>query len=428
MVAAGVEDGKSQPERPEPPAGGNEKNKKSPLWLLLKLTITLGGLFLIYRTVLDRDGIDEFKHALSTLRWQWVAAGIGMQLIAVFFATLRWRELLRGQNISGSFRFLFGSVLIARFWGAFTPGGFTGFGGWRIYDIAMRTEKPVRAATTIAIEVLLGQLAFGVVAIIASVWGFRFVGTEGVLLVNAFFLPLIVVVLTFLTSQKYVRIIASLLPNIIRSKVERLVDAASAYDGKWGLLSRAFLYGVGVHTFNNFIYVCAAQAINVELGVGEIFFASTLQIFATLLPAFINGMGIREATAVALYTSPAIGLSKTKAILIANVGFVLCEMAVSACGGLIFLWRRGRGGHVVTAGPIHTKNVDEDINALLTRPLVSRKAFTLVRTWCGHGCIGRQYFRTDRNHTHSNRRCGFCASLQCRVRNRTLRANRSVDR
>ena len=59
-----------------------------------------------------------------------------------------------------------------------------------------------------------------------------------------------------------------------------------------------------------------------------------------MLPISINGLGLRESAAVALYTSPAIGLPLAVAVLIPTVGFA-CEMFVSAWGGLFFLARKG---------------------------------------------------------------------------------------
>ena len=233
--------------------------------------------------------------------------------------------------------------MIARFFGAFTPGGFTGFGGWRIYDVGKHTGKVARATATIGVETLLGQVAFGLVVMGASLYGVRFIGTDGVLLVNLFFLGIVAVALVLLAKPALFRLIARFLPGAVQSRVQTLVEAVCAYQGKGKLLAIAVLCGVGVHAFNNLIYVCAARALGVELGVGEVFFASSLQIFATLIPASINGMGLRETAAVALYTSPAIGLPLAVAVLIPIVGFT-CEMLVSSVGGFIFLARR-RGYH-----------------------------------------------------------------------------------
>ena len=308
-------------------------------FFVLKLVFSFGMLALIFRKVLHHDGAEDLVGRLSELQWSWVAAAVLMQLIAIGFSTVRWQRLLVGQGIFAPWRFLGGSVMIARFWGAFTPGGFTGFGGWRIYDIAKHTGKTARATATIGVEMILGQLAFGVVVMVASIFGMRFIGTDGVLLVNAVFLSIIVVGIAFLAQPQLFLFFTRFVPEAIRARIQTLIDAVGAYRGKAGLLIQAAALGVGTHAFNNLIYVCAARALGVELSIGEVFFASSLQILATIIPASINGIGLREAAAVALYTSPAVGLPLAVAVLIPTLGFA-CEMFVSAFGGLIFLLRK----------------------------------------------------------------------------------------
>jgi uncharacterized membrane protein YbhN (UPF0104 family) len=314
-------------------------NPKRVALFALKLVFSVGMLAFIFRKVLRRDGAEELLGRLSDLHWGWVVAAVLMQLIAIGFSTVRWQRLLVGQGIFAKWRFLGGSIMIARFWGAFTPGGFTGFGGWRIYDVAKHTGKTARATATIGVEMILGQLAFGVVVMLGSIFGMRFIGTDGVLLVNAVFLSIIVVGLAFLAQPQLFLFFTRFVPEGIRARVQTLIDAVGAYRGKAGLLIQAAALGVGTHAFNNLIYVCAARALGVELGIGEVFFASSLQILATVIPASINGIGLREAAAVALYTSPAVGLPLSVAVLIPTLGFA-CEMVVSAFGGLIFLARK----------------------------------------------------------------------------------------
>ncbi|MGB8222744.1 MAG: sulfatase-like hydrolase/transferase [Polyangiales bacterium] len=336
-------------------------NPKRIAFFVLKLVFSFGMLALIFRKVLHRDGAEDLVGRLSELEWGWVAAAVLMQLIAIGFSTVRWQRLLIGQGIFAPWRFLGGSVMIARFWGAFTPGGFTGFGGWRIYDIAKHTGKTARATATIGVEMILGQLAFGVVVMVASIFGMRFIGTDGVLLVNAVFLSIIVVGIAFLAQPQLFLFFTRFVPEAIRARIQTLIDAVGAYRGKAGLLIQAAALGVGTHAFNNLIYVCAARALGVELSIGEVFFASSLQILATIIPASINGIGLREAAAVALYTSPAVGLPLAVAVLIPTLGFA-CEMFVSAFGGLIFLLRKsGYSPNIRVEDPEREKLVSQAI-------------------------------------------------------------------
>ena len=310
-------------------------------WLLLKLVVSAGLLYLIARKVLARQGAEQLAEHLQELRWQWIAVAAAAQLGAMTTSVLRWDRLLRGQGIEAPFRYLFGSFWIGRFFGAFTPGGWTGLNGYRLYDIAVRTGKAARATATIGVEMLLGQLAFGAVVIAGSVYGMRYLGAGGLLLVDGFFLAVMVAAILLLSRPKLFRWLAArLLPRPLQARVASLVDAVCAYEGKGWLLVQATVLGMGTHVFNNLIYVGAAQALGVDLSPGEVFFVSSLQIFATVLPISIGGVGLREAAAVSLYTL--VGVPASLAVLVPVVG-ISVEYAISAVGGLLFLLRRQRG-------------------------------------------------------------------------------------
>ncbi len=310
---------------------------KKKLILAVKVGFSVAMLWVIFHKVTEQHGADALWQRLGGLSFGWFALAVVMMLCAVVCSVVRWGWLLKGQGIHASWGFLGASFLIARFWGAFTPGGFTGHGGWRIYDIAKHTGKTARATATIGVEMVLGQLAFGVVVMLASLYGVRFIGIRGVLLVNAMFAGIMVVGITLLARPQVFRWLARKLPHGVQAKVASLVEAVCAYQGKMRLLIQAALLGIGTHAFNNLVFVCAARALDVKLGVGEVFFGSSLQILATLLPASINGIGLREAAAVALYTR--LGIPATEAVLIPIVGFA-AEMLVSASGGVLFMLRK----------------------------------------------------------------------------------------
>jgi glycosyltransferase 2 family protein len=307
------------------------------LVFLAKLVFSVAVAGLIYGKVLSREGGAELWSHLADLSWGWIVAAVVMQLSAIACSILRWERLLIGQGLHAPRRHLVGSFMIGRFFGAFTPGGWTGLGGYRIYDIAKHTGKTARAAASIGVEMLLGQLAFGAVVIAGSLFGLEVIGKSGVLLVDGFFVVLICAAITLLSRPALFRKLGELAPGFVRARLQTALDAVCAYQGKGRLVAGAALLGMGTHTFNNLVFVCTAHALGVDLGPGQVFFVSAMQIFATLMPASVNGIGIREATAVALYTT--VGVPAALALLIPTIGFAV-EMFVSAFGGLVFLARR----------------------------------------------------------------------------------------
>jgi uncharacterized protein (TIRG00374 family) len=307
-------------------------------WFLFaaKLAVSVGVMVLIFRKVLAQENIGELWVRVTELSWGWIGLAAAALWVAIGCGVLRWRLLLAGQGIHAPFRHLLGSWMIGRFFGAVTPAGL-GLNGYRLYDIASRTGKVARATAQVGIETVIGSLAMFLVIVGGSVFGLRYLGQTGVILLNVVFLGAAAAAFILLARPGVFRWVAQRLPVGTRTRVRTLVEAVCAYQGRTGLLAKATLLSVGVHTLNNFIYVCTARALGVELGIGEVFFVSSLQIFATLLPISIGGVGVREAAAVSLYTI--VGVPAGVAVLIPIVGIVV-EYSISAIGGLVLLARR----------------------------------------------------------------------------------------
>lgn len=313
----------------------NAETKRRVL-LLVKLGLTAAVLVLLARKILGQENADSLRERLRTIRLGWLAPALFAQLAMVLVGTLRWKKLLEGQGVRPTFRHLLGSMMIGRYFGAVTPAGL-GFQGYRLYDIASRTNKPARAAATIGVEIIAGQLGFFSVLLLGSAFGSKYMDTQKLVLIDAGLLCLIAGGVTFLARPTLVARLSRMALGSVPTRVQSLVDAVCAYKGQSGRLLLAVALSTCIHVGHNLIYFCAARALGVQLSVGEIFFATSMQILSTFAPITINGVGVREATAVAFYTS--VGVPTVVAALIATVGF-LVEMTVSVLGGPIFLLRR----------------------------------------------------------------------------------------
>jgi arylsulfatase A-like enzyme/uncharacterized membrane protein YbhN (UPF0104 family) len=306
-------------------------------WLVfaLKLSLAAAIMYFIFSSILHKQDADKLWSRLSDLTWPIVALCPLSYFGAIFANVLRWDRLLLGQGIKAPRSYLASTFMIARFFSA--VGGLIGLSGFRFYDITKRTGKVARAGASIGIELVIGNLGMGIVALISSLYGVRYVGTTGVLLLGAFFGSLIAVTFAILWRPRVVRLVAERLPEKAKQRLQTVVDAVCAYEGKGGLLAETVALSVVIHSFNNIVYVFAAKALGVDLPIMELFFVSTLQNIVSHLPLTPNGVGLREMTAVGLYA--AVGLPTDQAILIPLVGFT-ADMAVSSLGGLVFVRRR----------------------------------------------------------------------------------------
>jgi arylsulfatase A-like enzyme/uncharacterized membrane protein YbhN (UPF0104 family) len=314
-----------------------EATQKRRLVFVIKLAVTVGILVLIYGKVVGRESADDLLARLAELSWAWLVPAALAQLAAIGAAIVRWDLMLKGQGIRAPLRHLVGSFMIGRFFGAVTPGGL-GLQGYRLYDVATRTGKVARSTATVAIETLAGQMGFAVTVLLGSVFGFAHLGLRNVLLIDGFFLALIAVAVLLVARPVLFRAAARAVLGAVPTKLQTLVDAVCAYQGQSGRIGLAFVLSALVHVFNNFIYVFAARALGAELTVGQVFFVSSIQIFATIVPISINGVGVREAAALGIYTT-FFGVPAVLAVLIPIVGFAV-EMAISTVGGLVLLARK----------------------------------------------------------------------------------------
>lgn len=343
-------------------------------FLGLKIFVSLAILAGIARSIASQQGLSSFGDAIANLGWGWVAAAFGIHLVGVALNVVRYREVLRGQGIHAPWRFLLGSFLIGRFFGALSPAGFTGLAGWRIYEVGTHTKKFARATAAITIDTIVGQLGFGAMVMIGSFFGARIIGTEGVILVNVACVTIMGGVLVLLSNPVLFATSASRLPAKIRTRGQTFVDGLQAYRGRARILLVTLLCAVGVHAAHFLVYVCTAQALGAsQVGAGEVFFGSSLQILATMAPVSINGIGLREMTAVALYTSPAIGVPMALAVLIPSIGFAV-EMSVSILGAPIWMMRRsGYAPAIVVDDP------DREQPAIAAIPVAPESAWPSVR-------------------------------------------------
>ncbi len=348
---------------------------KKQLWFLGKLALAAAIIALIFRKIFQGHDSNQLWAHLAGLSYPLVslcAVAFGVSIAA---NVVRWRGLLRGQGILAPWSYLASTFMIARFFSA--AGGLIGLSGFRLYDVAARTGKTARAAASIGVELVIGNLAMALLSLVSCLFGLRYVGTAGVTALLLFFGSVVAVTGSILWQPGLVRVLSLRLPKPVAQRLQTMVEAVCAYEGRGWLLPRSVGLGVVIHVCNNMVYVLAARALGVELPLTELFFVSTLQNIVSHLPITPNGVGLREATAVGLYA--AVGLPADQAVLIPMVGFTV-DMAVSSLGGVILLLRSGAYAPVLR---IEDPDREEQLHAQIER--VSREAWPRLGRGAGIG-------------------------------------------
>ncbi|MGB3976919.1 MAG: flippase-like domain-containing protein [bacterium] len=302
------------------------------------------GKFLSMETVSAFRAIVNYLPGIKAATfWQFIVLAIFIKLIGVFCSILRWHYLLRGQGIRFPFYHIFGSFLIGRFIGTFLPSTI-GLDGYKLYDASRFSRRTVECTAATVIEKVLGIVGLFITFLVALPFGRSILGAQATK-ITLMTLPIAVgVILLFFLLMFYPKIIRwfiSLIPIPGKQKLEgfinRVNNAASAYKDRKIVLLNAALMSFLVHFTTAAMYYYTALAIGaVRAEFWQVTFASSIQIFATVITPFtMAGEGIREMAQYYLLRNQ---LGPVEAIVSAALGFWAVELATLP--GAIFLWTR----------------------------------------------------------------------------------------
>lgn len=286
---------------------------------------------------------------LHELSWRaaapYLAVALLVKVVGIGCAMGRWHLLLIGQGIRFNGGHVVGSFLIGRFLGTFLPGT-VGLDGYKLYDAARYSGRVAEPAAATAVEKIFGFLGIVLTFLVTLPLGYRVLG-EASLHVVCLTVPLgvglVVAGILAVRHPGWVThpALVALLPRVWRGRVaaglHKLGAALATYAGQSGRLAAALGLSFMVHFCTAAMYYFTALAV----GAGgaaffEVVFASSIQIFATVIsPLTIAGEGVREVVQ-ALLLAKRLGLSES--ILSAALGF-WCAEALTLVGAFVWWYR-----------------------------------------------------------------------------------------
>ncbi|MCK6555198.1 flippase-like domain-containing protein [Candidatus Binatia bacterium] len=335
-------------------AGGGRRRLPGVVRFLIKAGLTAGAFYLLLtHTVRTESGetvtavraiIDYLPRIDPHVFWRFTLLAMLVKTAGILASMLRWHLLLIGQGIRFRFGHIVTTFLIGRFLGTFLPSTL-GLDGYKLYDAARFSGRIVPATAATLIEKCLGIVGIFVSFLVTFPLGYTILGPRAGR-VASITVPcaLAVVALFFVIAfePRLIRAVAGWIPGgrfaRIADLAQRLAAAASAYAHHTAILAVALGLSFLVHFLTAAMYFCTALAVGAEHAhFWEVTFASTIQIFATVMSPFtIAGEGVREIVQ-ALLLAHRIGVSQS--IISAALGFWAAE-ALTLSGGVFYLLRR----------------------------------------------------------------------------------------
>lgn len=326
---------------------------RSAITTTLKAVVTVAAFYLLLtHQVRTESGesvtalraiLDYLPQIDAGVFWRFTLTAFAIRCVGMFGSMLRWYMLLRGQGVVFRMSHIVTTFLIGRFLGTFLPSTI-GLDGYKLYDAARYSGRTIEATAATVVEKGLGIIGIFLTFLVTLPLGYDILGARAGL-VAAITVPvsLAVIALFFLVAFRpaIIRFFLDKLPAHLRGRftsvLERINAAAAAYkDQKVLLLATAVLSFV-VHFCTAVTYFFTALAIGAaHANFWEVTFASTIQIFATVMSPFtIAGEGVREIVQTLLLAHK-IGTSQS--IISAALGFWAAE-APTLSGGIFYFMR-----------------------------------------------------------------------------------------
>ncbi len=299
---------------------------------------------LLLAWLLSRTDFAAVGAALRHARWGWFAAGTSLHVVGVLLTAWRWGILLKAQGLHVPTLYLARSFLIASFFNYFLP---TSVGGdvYRAFDVGRYTRQPERALGILLVERVSGLFALVLLAVGAAPWAAHLFGSRVLVYAPLAILGLFILGGLLLFWNRFVETAGSifLLPGLsrVKDRARAVHEAIVAYRNHKGAIGRALLVGLALQL--NFVlhHYLLARAVGMELSLGIFLLLVPIVSILLLIPASINGIGIRENAFVVFLGS--VGVDRGIAVAFCSLLFA-AMLLFGVVGGLVYAFS-GRSTH-----------------------------------------------------------------------------------
>ncbi len=305
----------------------------------IKAIVSVG--LLSYLLFTQIDNMSDIWNAMHNANPALLVLAFSLNVFGYLLCSWRWQILLAAQKFAVSLIELIRAYTIGIFFNAFLPGLMSG-DFMRAYDISDRVDSYTRSFLILFVERLTGM--FGLLALAAL--ALPFVGQDILVQTGIHWIMLVVSIvliaasigLVFMrkerSSKSPMRIPGAKKLRGISQKVTETAHAfGSRMDAVYKCMVISFVFQANVVLH----YYLIGVALGIELPVWVYFGIIPISLFVMMIPASVNGIGIREQ--IFVYLFGAFGVSAAEAISLAWIAFGMVLLQAAA-GGLVFALRR----------------------------------------------------------------------------------------
>ncbi len=264
-----------------------------------KTAASAGLLWLILR----RMDLSSVGAVLAHVRWEWLAAALGVMLISRVLSCLRLLLLVRAKALPHEAPRVAQIVLVSEFYGVFLP---TSMGGdvVRIYQLSRYTGNTSESAAAVFMERAIGVIGLLALGAVGAVWAWPYLDQRQVIWMAL--LPALSGLLIALAAlnERWVVVAIHRIGQHRSRWVKKLLEwqnAVRAYRHHRRALFQAFVVTIGIHALRVASIYLVGLALGDGITIAMCLGLVPLILLVSLLPISIGGFGVRENAFVHLF-------------------------------------------------------------------------------------------------------------------------------
>ncbi len=311
---------------------------KSRIFTFFKIIATLAIIIFLFTRV-DLQRMAEYVARANPL---YLLVALMLYFFAIFLGAVKWRVLVRAQELSASTFGLFVYSLVGLFFGNLLPSN-VGGDVVRAYGLVRATGRAEAAAISVLVDRLMGLTAFlgsaVVMAIVATAMLARGSEMEQIEIATVAAASVLIFGSALLFSRrvaerfKWVFDLKPLAP--VRPIAQRVFAALQVYRHSYQALALNLALSVCIVIVTTFVWYSVALAVGVSAPLVYFLLFNPLIAFVLLIPISFNGLGPKEATAVFFFGLA--GVPSEQALAMSLI-FHLIIVLTSLPGGILW-WR-----------------------------------------------------------------------------------------
>ncbi len=304
---------------------------------LLKIVISSS---LIIWLLVKLGPLDIVQRFLSADVW-WIMLAIVIFSLSNFFGAFQWQLLMKTKSIHLPWRHVLAFYYVGLFFNNFLIGN-VGGDAIRVYDIAKLSGDLPHAISTVFFDRLIGFFVMTTMALLSGLFWHNIFQSNSLETLTIIIFLLWVVSFLFLFNENLASRIGWLfrlmLTPRMNHKIRAIYQSINAFKNEQRLLLTIVLISLVVQSLRILVHYCAALSVGVQLHLK--YFIIFIPVIALLssLPISIGGIGIREGSAVALFSQ--VDSLLPESIVAFEFLAYLIGLIATIPGGIFFVLRR----------------------------------------------------------------------------------------